>query len=70
MVRVQTYSVSEAARVLGIGEESIYQAIREGRLPALKVGRKPKLRIPRVAIEELLRDPSRWETGAAKGGIQ
>jgi len=58
-----TYSVLEAARVLGIGTRSVYEAIRDGRLPALKIGRKPKLRIPRAAIEELLRHPERWDEG-------
>ena len=58
-----TVGVREAAGLLGIGEQSIYQAIRDGRLPAIRVGRKPKLRIPRAAIEELLRHPERWESG-------
>jgi len=61
-----TVGVREAARLLGIGEQSIYQAIRDGRLPAIRVGRKPKLRIPKVAIEELLRHPERWETGGER----
>ena len=68
MGRQLTYSVREAAQVLGVGLNSVYQAIRDGRLPALRVGRKPKLRIPRAAIKDLLRDPSRWESSAAQGG--
>jgi len=64
MVKARTYSVSDAARALGIGEQSVYDAIREGRLPALRVGRKPKLRVPRVAVEELLRHPERWQRSA------
>jgi len=66
MEKVLTYSVTEAARVLGVGQHSVYQAIREGRLPALRVGRKPKLRIPRVVIQELLCHPERWETGGER----
>jgi len=67
MAGAMTYSVLEAARVLGIGTRSVYDAIHDGRLPALRIGRKPKLRIPKLAVEELLRNPPRWETGAAEG---
>jgi excisionase family DNA binding protein len=68
MAGAMTYSVLDAARVLGIGTRSVYDAIRDGRLPALRIGRKPKLRIPKAAIEVLLRDPSRWESGTTQGG--
>jgi excisionase family DNA binding protein len=61
-----TYSVAEAAQMLGVGERTVYQAVREGRLPALRIGRKPKLRVPRVAVEELLRHPERWDEAEAK----
>jgi excisionase family DNA binding protein len=61
-----TVGVREAAHLLGIGEQSLYQAIRDGRLAAIRVGRKPKLRIPRAVIEELLRHPERWETGGER----
>ena len=69
MPDVLTYSVIEAARVLGVGTRTVYDAIHDGRLPALRVGRKPKLRIPKRAVEELLRDPSRWGSGPAKGSV-
>ena len=62
MADVMTYSVMEAARALGVGQRSVYAAIRDGRLPALRVGRKPKLRIPKVAVQELLRHPERWQS--------
>jgi excisionase family DNA binding protein len=64
MPRAETYSVIEAAQVLGVGQRSVYDAIRAGRLPALRVGRKPKLRIPKVAVQELLRHPERWQSSA------
>jgi len=66
MPDVLTYSVMEAARVLGVGQRSIYTAVREGRLPAIRVGRKPKLRIPKVAVQELLQHPERWATGGER----
>jgi excisionase family DNA binding protein len=61
-----TVSVPEAARLLGIGMRSLYRAIREGRLPAIRVGRKPKLRIPCQAIDRLLSDPESWQRGVGK----
>ena len=60
MAQVLTYSVIEAARVLGVGQRSVYTAIRDGRLPAIRVGRKPRLRVPRAALEAIARDPERW----------
>ncbi len=33
-------SVNEAARVLGIGRTSLYSMIRDGRVEALKLGRR------------------------------
>jgi len=55
-----TLSVLEAAKVLGVGRTRLYEAVRNGRVPALKVGSKPKYRIPRKAIETLLSDPARF----------
>ena len=55
-----TLSVPETARALGIGLNSVYRAVRENRLPALRVGTKPKLRIPRQVVERLMEDPTAW----------
>jgi len=33
-------SVNDAAKALGIGRTSVYQLIREGRLEAIKLGRR------------------------------
>lgn len=33
-------SVREAAQLLGVGRDSTYQMVREGRLRAVRVGRK------------------------------
>ena len=45
-------SVREAAIVLGIGRNLVYQLVREGRLPHVKLGRR--VLIPRHALEEWL----------------
>lgn len=48
----QTLTVEEAARVLGIGRGSAYEAARVGHLPTIRIGRR--LLVPRVALERLL----------------
>jgi excisionase family DNA binding protein len=48
----QTYSVEEAAKLLGIGRNSSYEAVRRGEIPALRIGHR--LLIPRLALERLL----------------
>ena len=52
----ETYTVSEAAKVLGIGRLTIYQAIREGKMPALRIGRKPRIVVPREALRRMLEE--------------
>jgi len=47
-----TLSVPEAARLLGIGRNTAYEAIRRGEIPALRIGRR--LLVPRAALESLL----------------
>ena len=61
-----TLSVPETARLLGIGVHAMYQAVKQGRIPTLRFGRKPKLRIPRVAVERLLEHPELWEKEGVK----
>jgi excisionase family DNA binding protein len=43
---------SEAARELRVGRSTVYQMLRDGRLPAVRLGRRI-VRIPRHAIEEI-----------------
>jgi len=58
-----TLSVPETARALGVGMCSVYRAIREGRMPALKIGPKRKFRIPKRAIDRLMDNPALWQGG-------
>ena len=50
----QTLTVEEAARVLGIGRNSAYEAVRRGDLPVIRIGRRYV--VPRAALERLLGD--------------
>jgi excisionase family DNA binding protein len=48
----QTMTIEEAAKVLGIGRNSAYEAARRGDLPVIRLGRR--LLVPRSALEQLL----------------
>lgn len=45
--------VEDVARILDISRSSAYEAIKNGQVPAIRVGRR--LRVPRIALERLLR---------------
>ena len=51
----RTYTVTEAATVLGISRTSAYERVHAGELPALRLGRR--IVIARRALEELLGSP-------------
>ena len=47
-----TMTVAEAARCLGIGRNSAYEAIAKGEIPVVKIGKR--LLVPKAALEILL----------------
>ncbi len=47
-----TMSVESAAKLLGIARGSMYQAVRRGEVPSVRIGRR--IVIPRRALERLL----------------
>jgi excisionase family DNA binding protein len=47
-----TYSIEEAARILGVGRTAAYDAARRGEIPSIRIGRA--VRVPRRALERLL----------------
>lgn len=47
-----TVSVSEAAKLLGVSRDLVYELVAQSELPALRLGRR--IVLPRRAIEELV----------------
>ena len=47
-----TYSIPEAAKVLGIGKSAAYEAARTGEIPTIKIGKR--ILIPVAQLEQLL----------------
>lgn len=45
-------SVNDAANILGLSRASVYEAIRLGRIPHVRIGRR--ILIPRTALEQML----------------
>jgi excisionase family DNA binding protein len=44
--------VEQAAKILGIGRNTAYTAVRNGQIPAVKIG--GRLLVPKMALERLL----------------
>jgi len=51
--RPATYTVAEAAKILGIGRSTAYEAVMTGAIPSLRFGGRC-VRVPRRAIERML----------------
>jgi excisionase family DNA binding protein len=48
----RTYTVEQASKLLGIGRNNGYQAVRRGELPTIKIGKR--LLVPKAALDRLL----------------
>jgi excisionase family DNA binding protein len=63
----RTYTVTEAATVLGISRTSAYERVRAGELPALRLGRR--IVINRAVVDAMLEGaPTSYE--AWSGGAR
>lgn len=58
----QTLTVEEAARVLGVGRNTAYEAVKHGDLPVIRIGRR--MVVPKAAIERLLGSSSSTKPAA------
>ncbi|HUT74245.1 MAG TPA: excisionase family DNA-binding protein [Armatimonadota bacterium] len=56
---VLTVNPAEASARLGLGRGTVYRLLRCGRLPSVRVGRRPNYRIPVAALEEALKNSDR-----------
>jgi excisionase family DNA binding protein len=50
--RRMTLTVNETAERLGIGRNQAYEAVRNGQIPAIRIGKR--LLVPEAALERLL----------------
>lgn len=56
-----TLSIREVARILGVGKNAAYTAVRTGELPVVRIG--GRLLVPRAALERLLTGESVTRAG-------
>ena len=54
MERRETYTAKEAAAKLGINITSVYEGLKKGEIPSIKIGNR--VLIPRAAFDRLLVD--------------
>ena len=50
----ETLTVAEAAKALGLSRNSVYEGVRRGEIPALRIGRR--VVIPRTALAALFHE--------------
>jgi excisionase family DNA binding protein len=48
----KTYDVAEAGRLLGLGRNATYEAIRRGDIPTIRVGKR--ILVLKVALDRML----------------
>ena len=47
-----SYSVKEAAKLLGIGRDLAYEGVHRGEIPVVRIG--GRLRVPRFRLEQMM----------------
>lgn len=52
----QTYTVEEAAKILGIGRASAYEAVHRGDIPSIRIG--DRILVPKAALDWMLGHPN------------
>lgn len=56
------YRIEEAARLLGIGRNSCYEAAKTGQIPSIRIGKR--LLVPKAALDRLLESGSAIKSAA------
>ena len=59
-----TYSVDEVAHLLGLSRGLAYQCVRQGQIPAIRVGRR--WMVPRKVFQEWLESSCQTEASGSK----
>lgn len=62
----KTYTVPEAAQIIGVCSKLAYQMVTAGRLPCVRISDK-KVVIPKVALEKWLVDSVQWPESKREG---
>ena len=57
----QTYTVPEAAELLGIGRAAAYLAAKRGDIPAIFIGKR--VIVPKGPLKDMIANPTRHITG-------
>lgn len=57
-------TVGQAARILNVSMATIWRRLKDGTIPAVRIGNSGPVRIPRSALDELL-ELSRYEPSQA-----
>lgn len=48
----RTYDVEEAGRLLGIGRNAAYEAVKRGDIPSIRIGKR--LLVPKAILDRML----------------
>ncbi len=65
-IECQTLSVDEVTETLGIGRNLTYELIKQGRIKALRLGKR--LVVSKVVIQQLLENPENLRARVADAG--
>jgi excisionase family DNA binding protein len=61
--RCRTYSIAEAAKILGVGKSAMWKAVHSDTIPSFRIGRR--VLIGRATIDRLLNEGSLQDQGEA-----
>ena len=59
-VNRKTYTVEEAARILGVSKATIYKAVQESKIPSIRLGRR--ILVPEGLLMEMLGETNDHES--------
>jgi excisionase family DNA binding protein len=60
-----TYTVHEAAVLADCSDDTMYEAVKRGQIPSIKIGKKG-IRIPKAAYDRILDEGNSKEVGGGE----